>query len=271
MSDFRYEAHELSHSRLPIIFHDYTITGKDVKTANWHDNIELLHCLEGTGQVLCDGRLYPFGPGITVAVNSHMIHRVIALEPLHYQVLIVDTDFLTENGIPVPELGFETVIHSEIVACCFGEAAEEICAPGDFSAAAVRGSVLRLMVCLARNHTFGAPPRRDIPEGIKAAIDCIRTNYRQKLTLENVASVAGLSKYYFSRLFKASTGMTVVDFINLIRCRNAQKLLRNHYSVSQAAFLCGFENLSYFSRTYRNIMGCLPSEVAAENEKTAPF
>ena len=56
--------------------------------------------------------------------------------------------------------------------------------------------------------------------------------------------------------------MTVVAYINATRCRNARNLLLGQkHSVSEVAALCGFENSSYFSKTFKAVMGCLPSDL----------
>ena len=63
-----------------------------------------------------------------------------------------------------------------------------------------------------------------------------------------------------SRDFKKYTGNTVFEYINISRCKTAATLIASGMSVSAAANECGFENLSYFSRTYKKYMGKLPSD-----------
>ncbi|EOU2011906.1 helix-turn-helix domain-containing protein, partial [Clostridium perfringens] len=54
---------------------------------------------------------------------------------------------------------------------------------------------------------------------------------------------------------------TILDYINHIRCINARNLiLYNGYTISESAYKSGFNNLSYFSKTYKKYMGLLPSE-----------
>ena len=59
---------------------------------------------------------------------------------------------------------------------------------------------------------------------------------------------------------ETDTEITVVEYLNQQRCRHAQKLILEGESISAAAHLSGFENLSYFSRTYKRYIGYLPSE-----------
>ena len=78
--------------------------------------------------------------------------------------------------------------------------------------------------------------------------------------LEDLANEAGFSKYHFARLFKEMTGQTVLNYVNFLRCNHARSLLASgKYNVGESAIQSGFSNLSYFSRTYRRMMGELPS------------
>ncbi|MFM6936998.1 MAG: helix-turn-helix domain-containing protein, partial [Aquirufa sp.] len=64
----------------------------------------------------------------------------------------------------------------------------------------------------------------------------------------------------FCRYFKQTTKVTYTDFVNQFRIRHAQKLLLQHQNVTEACFDSGFENLSYFTRTFTKITGQRPSE-----------
>lgn len=263
MEKLRYESHGLEQKLLPIIHLKNDIGPVLGEIANWHDNLELLFCLEGRGKVLCGGRSWEFTPGDLITVNCNAIHRISADRRLCYRVLIVDSGFLMESGIGVRELDFETLVRSEVIRGLFSEYAQALEWEEPYRAAAVRGAVLRLVATLARDHARRCPGEPGIADaGVKQAIAYIRENYSRQLTLEQVADRAGLSKYHFSRVFKRATGMTLTRYINTVRCEQARKLLARGDRVSQAAPACGFENLSYFSATFRSLTGSLPSEAA---------
>ena len=99
---------------------------------------------------------------------------------------------------------------------------------------------------------------------IKRTIDYISNNVTGPLTLDALAAEIGISKFHLSREFKRMTGLTIFDFIILLRLKLARRLMREGLSVSESAFSAGFENLSYFSRKFREVNGQLPSEYAAK-------
>ena len=263
MQKQEFEFHDLPDTRLPIIYQHHTIGRNDFVPVNWHDNVELLYVTAGKGTVLCSGISYPVQMGDLIVINSNELHHISCEDSISYHLMIVDTDFLLWNDLPVKSLDFGITVSSEDAKRLFRDILQELDTVQNFGSAGVRARVLQLMVCLCRHHaTENTDCRADADENIKLAIGYIRSNFNRKLSLEEIAAQVGLSKFHFSRQFKAATGMTVTAFINGIRCRNAQKmLLQKKYPVNQVAVMCGFENNSYFAKTFQKTMGCLPSQV----------
>jgi AraC-like DNA-binding protein len=75
-----------------------------------------------------------------------------------------------------------------------------------------------------------------------------------------------MSRYYFCHLFRAYTGMTVINYINMLRCALARSLiLEKRFNVSEAAKYLGISNLSYFGQMYKRYMGVLPSQESVKD------
>jgi AraC-like DNA-binding protein len=84
----------------------------------------------------------------------------------------------------------------------------------------------------------------------------------QKITLAEVAEEAHLSKEAFCRFFKLRTRKTFTDYLLHLRINEAQKLLQEtDLSISEIGYRVGFENLSYFNRSFKRIAGMTPREV----------
>ena len=266
MSLTTYEVHGLEEKKLPIIFHYNMMDKGGTEIANWHENIELLYFTKGIGQVLCNSVVYEVSAGDLFIVNSGLLHYVKNNKPCEYYCLIVDSAFLAENDIPVGDIQFNNFVRSDSVSALFDRVVNELECESSFQIAGVRSSILSLMVHLSRHHSSGISPLKrehsTSNENIKKALAYIRDHLSDKLSLEEIASHVNLSKYHFTREFKKATGMTVVAFVNATRCRAANRLLLSRqYPVNEVAAKCGFENNSYFSKTFKRVMGCLPSEV----------
>ena len=71
-----------------------------------------------------------------------------------------------------------------------------------------------------------------------------------------MAAVAGLSKYHFLRLFKATYGMTPMEYVSKRRIERAQDLLRaTNLTVTEVCFAVGFASLGSFSSRFRTLVG----------------
>lgn len=89
----------------------------------------------------------------------------------------------------------------------------------------------------------------------------IDKNYAEPLTIEQVASNFGISKYYFSRLFAKYLHCTFNEFLALRRLKAAENMLITpDMSITDIAYSCGFGSNSSFSRMFHEHRGCSPSE-----------
>lgn len=92
----------------------------------------------------------------------------------------------------------------------------------------------------------------------------IETNFQQKVDVNEVAKLAHLTTSAFCRYFKKSTHLTFTDFLNQYRINQAKKLLLHGKNVTEACYNSGFENLSYFNKTFKKLTGVNPSHFKRE-------
>jgi AraC-like DNA-binding protein len=87
-------------------------------------------------------------------------------------------------------------------------------------------------------------------------------NFGRRITLEEVAEVANMNKASFCRYFKQHTRKRYIDFLNEYRINQATKLLLSKDKpIAQICFEVGFNNLSNFNRTFKQITGKTPREI----------
>lgn len=74
------------------------------------------------------------------------------------------------------------------------------------------------------------------------------------------------SRSYLTRIFKETTGITVVQYLTVVRIRQAARLLRETDSpITEIADLCGFGNVTYFEKVFHRIRGMTPRQYRKNN------
>ncbi len=98
-------------------------------------------------------------------------------------------------------------------------------------------------------------------EYVRNACSFISEHYDENISQAEVADEIGLSPYYFSKLFKEYTKTTFPAYLASIRVQNAIKLLTNEkLSVTECAFMAGFQSATTFNKVFREMTGCSPKE-----------
>lgn len=267
MSKTTYETHNWENPILPIIFHTNERIS-DIFTPNWHENIEILLCISGKGFVKCDAETYDFTPGCIAVINSNSLHSIKGDGQVIYHCLIIGNGFCKENGIDVSNLKFKELIKNQTVLNCYENIVTAICESKKnkyiYSDAVIRTEILKLLIELCKNHLSSESNMQSSlsfsVERVKKTIFYIKNHFSEELTLEKISKYTGISKYHLSREFKSLTGKTVFEMVNLIRCKEAKRLIADGALISEAALACGYENLSYFSRCFKKHIGVLPSK-----------
>jgi len=99
------------------------------------------------------------------------------------------------------------------------------------------------------------------PSLIFECLEYIDKNYRHPISLDDICSIAHLSRGYLCRVFKKETGRSVFDYLINRRLQFATNELRSSQSkVIAIALEAGFGDLTYFNRIFKKRLGCSPSE-----------
>ena len=255
---------------------------------------ECKFCIDGNCYVLHEG------DAIFVPSNSiHWAYRTSCRKDSEYEIFVFHPAMLTGRGIdavdtkyvaPVMdgELLIETVFSKKVP--WQAEVIEKLCSIFEFyrkeecrdNTGMVRysdvppkeeiiGGELKIKsllfdlwyLCIqhAKQGTRGQNKSRERQEQINHAIAYIHAHYSEKITLEELAASAFMSKDYFSHMFKEYTRSQPFSYINHYRIRKSLELLNNtDLKMIEVATLCGFEQVSYFNRKFAEYMKCTPTE-----------
>lgn len=105
-------------------------------------------------------------------------------------------------------------------------------------------------------------------QGIQTTLDYIHDHFSEVLTLSKLASVSGYSISHFEHTFKQITGSSPFEYITRIRIINASESLKNSdKKVIDIASENGYDNISYFNRSFKKIMGVSPRKFRNQFKK----
>lgn len=262
-----YETHVMSE--LAIIFHSNKVVQKEECFLNWHENIELLYFKEGEATVHRNGEKLHARAGDIMIFPSNCMHGV-ASQRVVYDCLIIDRGLCLSAGVDTSSLAFPSLVRDRNLAALVLKVAEATASEDDgYRVCAVRGAVLSLLAYLCRHYaSYVSDGESRSVEGVKKALRYIRDHVAEPITVDMLAKVAGFSKFHFAREFKRVSSYTVVTYLNLVRIEKAKNMLSSGaHNVGETALACGFNNLSYFSKIFREQMGVTPSEYLSSRGK----
>ena len=120
-----------------------------------------------------------------------------------------------------------------------------------------------LLVTYARLYSSSALSSKGTHANFKPIYDTvayIEEHYKDDVSLEELSRLAGLSMGYLSKQFKNLLGSTPAEYARNFRMAKAAELLRiENHSVAQVAEMLGFQDISLFSRQFKQVTGITPS------------
>ncbi len=130
------------------------------------------------------------------------------------------------------------------------------------------------LVALLQHHA-GQPPTRQSfsspPPSVMRARDYLQAHYASEVSLQQLATIAGLSRFHFCRLFRQSLGLPPNVYQNQLRIQQAKKLLLAGHPIAEVSEMTGFYDQSHLSKHFKRLVGVTPKHYACPTVKTAIF
>ena len=112
------------------------------------------------------------------------------------------------------------------------------------------------------SETSAAPVRRSAI--VQKGADLLKQRYASNIKLDDLCNELAVSKNYFCYLFKKEMGMRIWEYLTEIRMEEARTLLRNTDLMSfEVAYRVGYDNASYFAKTFKRLYKLTPNEYRA--------
>jgi len=115
-----------------------------------------------------------------------------------------------------------------------------------------------------------APMAKLSTRTLSLVLEYMQQNLTAPIHLDDLAAIAGLSRFHFIRCFKATTRMTPMQFLDQTRIDYAKALLRKGgVSLAEVSYLAGFSDQSHFTRRFRLRVGLTPGAYAKSFRTTS--
>ena len=242
---------------------------------HWHMECELILVLGGKFHLSINGVSHTLEKGQSVFIPSEFIHGGTP-ENCTYECVVFDMEsFLSQSpkciekynnaldsGV-ISEMIFEPNSAAGAMVDSLFENMEKESVAYTFT---TTGLLWQLIGYIIEQKSQIAPSVQNTVyrknKQIKKVLTKIRNDYSKQITLDDLANEAQLNKQYFCRAFKQVTGKTPIDYLNYYRIEcAAEQLSLSYLSITDIALACGFNDLSYFNRLFKNYYGVTPKQL----------
>lgn len=245
---------------------------------HWHNPFELIMPTSNSYRVKVSGKDFQLREGDILIICPGVIHELFA--PPSGERIIFQPSF-SASSTPELEVILSLInpavlitpeeyptVHSHISKLML-EIKNEYFSALPYSEMLIQSRFLEILVTVGRSHaetvqqSFSAKDtkQKEYLEKFMYVSNYINEHFAEDLTLENVAALAGFSKYHFTRLFRQYADTSFYKYLNQKRIAHAKTLLFNpDLSVLEVAMQSGFASQSAFLRMFKQINGCTPTE-----------
>jgi len=257
----------------------YDNTDFEVYPSHWHPELEVIMPINGPFTAEIYGNTYELTEGNILIINSGVIHKLWAPQPdgerIIFQAsinLIQAVSSFRSIMTLVPPALLITIekdpdMYNHLHDCVmkiYDEYSDETV----LSEAMIYSILLDMFVQVGRKYfmvsdetAINSPKKKEYVEKFSEIASYVDQHFAEDISLEDIASKAGFSKFHFTRLFKQFTGHSFYKFVNMKRIENAEKLLIDpDLSITEIATRSGFSSISAFIRMFKQIKNTTPTE-----------
>ncbi|WP_180951116.1 helix-turn-helix domain-containing protein [Marasmitruncus massiliensis] len=254
-------------------------SGYDMRTFHLHKKYEIYYQEEGCRKYFINDAVYLVNAGNVVILGRDEVHKTSSVDDTPYTryVLNFNSEYIEDvakslgnvdllsffdEGIKVLTVSMKM---QGMVQSLLTRLMEARTSPEGDAEPFCRVLLLELLFYLKGCVAEQKSRQENAPILSNKTIDKISSyiarNYQSSLTLPEIAARFYISPFYLSRLFKKTTNLTLVEYINSVRIRAARNLLETtHLRISAIAEQTGFSTTAHFSRIFKEGTGVSPQK-----------
>lgn len=267
----------------------YDDLGREGVAWHWHDELEAAIITSGCAIVAAGNKKYTIHKGEGFFINAGILHGAwdIDMTGCRFHSLVFHPRFISgsidsvfyqnyvnplEQHNGMESVHFKPDIPWHRAAMEAIETAWQSCVEENVGYEFEVRAALSKLIFLLCSHS-PAVPRKINPkaerdgERIKIMLQYIHDSFGSEMNVKDIADSALISESECLRCFRATIGTTPIQYLKQYRIqRAAQLLLETQEKVAEIAAKCGFSDISYFTKTFREIKGCVPTKYRLAHE-----
>ena len=232
-----------------------------------HYFTELFYVVHGTGNFIVNNRTFAVKENDFVIVNPNVEHAETSLNssPMEYIVLAIE-DLSFNFGFEESENSYSVYnykTYRQEIEFYLQALLKEITVK-ELNYETVCQNLLEVLIIKMMRHTnysLSVASFRKINKECGTVKRYIDANYKQNVSLDTLAEISHMSKYYLIHSFQNFTGMSPINYLISKRIDESKALLEvADYSISQISDMVGFSSPSYFSQVFKKLVGTSPAD-----------
>ena len=233
--------------------------------------IEIYYLEKGECGYFIEDKTYHVTSGDVIIIPEGVIHKTTYYAPYIRRLITLDN-----RALPIltgDEFSSITYVYRNYdiqgeIKCIFEKIHCEHSAPDKYTSDVVRLLVNELVYLFVRNENKAGNTALSSSFVAEAARHILE-KYAEDITLDSVSRLLSVSPEHLSRSFKKDTGFGFNEYLNLVRLKKADELLRSSskMSIFEIAISCGFNDSNYFSDKFKSTYGISPTKYRKGIEK----
>ena len=231
---------------------------------HFHRTIEILYVLEGAIECTVGNESFVAEEDDIIFVHNYYVHSFSPKPAYRKYVVIISSEHERDiNKIlktsTLPHILSDKEFNRKNLRHIF----DLIVGEKERMPSLVKKGYVNVVMGTLFEHYEAVPPKNEgNMEFMVEILHYIDEHYRERITLESIASVFGYNKCYFSRLFNHCIGESLSNYLNVVRLRSFMSLVKEQDSpqISKLAMECGFESMPTFYRAFSKMYGESPKE-----------
>lgn len=242
-----------------------------------HPFSELFYVVKGKGSFVAGSREFSIAENDLVVINPHIEHteKSGSSSPLEYIVLGIEgLSFLFDGSSSISgngdwqdsESGENNAVHkysvtSSNIYAYLNIMLEEISRKQPNYETVCQNLLEVFLICILRNENLSVSQNTNsiLSRDCAQIKDYLDSNYAQNITLDSLAAITHMNKYYMAHAFTKYTGMSPISYLMQKRIQEGKSLLESTtYSIAEISAMLGFSSQSYFSQAFKKAAGITP-------------